>query len=98
MGDLWEKSAALVNGERQADYGDPCDTWKRIAKVFSGILGIEVTPAQAALCMVGVKVVRESKGHKEDNLVDSLGYLRIAGRLQTQEDLCESPSSETPSS
>ena len=70
-----DEAVRLVNGPRQETYSHPFDDFSRTAKIWSGILGIDVTPAQVALCMVGVKISRECHLPKRDNLVDAHGYL-----------------------
>lgn len=75
----------LVNGERQADYGTPRQNYEGIAKVWSGILfpilKRDLTPEEAALCMVGLKVQRQAMKHKRDNLVDAHGYLLVYAHI-----------------
>lgn len=67
---------SLVSGDRQQDYGHPIEDFTRTALIWEAILGIEVTPEQVALCMVGVKISREVNQHKADNIIDGCGYLR----------------------
>lgn len=86
--DSKQKAEELVNGKRQADYGHPKVNMKRIARIWSGILDIDVTPEQVALCMVGLKLARlvHSPEH-EDTQVDMMGYLRVLQRLLDPEDV-----------
>ncbi|NIS83206.1 MAG: hypothetical protein GTO14_24065 [Anaerolineales bacterium] len=72
----------LVDGERWSDYGDPRLAWDRIARLWSVVLGTHVTARQAVLCMIGMKVVRESISGKADNLDDIEGYTDILRRLE----------------
>lgn len=60
--------------ERQKSYAPPKRNFERIAKIWSVILGIEVTPEQVGLCMIGVKITREMNAHDIDNLADICGY------------------------
>ena len=46
----------------------------RIAQIWSAILDITVSAEQVGLCMIGVKISRETHQHKSDNLVDIAGY------------------------
>jgi hypothetical protein len=71
-----ETANQLVSGDRQADYGHPIDDFRKTAMIWGAILGIDVTPEQVALCMVGVKISREVNKHKADNIVDGCGYFR----------------------
>lgn len=64
----------LIHGDRQGSYGHPFEDFSRTAKIWGAILGIEVTPEQVALCMVGVKISRECNQHKDDNIIDGIGY------------------------
>lgn len=71
----------LVFGDRNADYGHPLKDFTRQATIWSQILGINVTPKQVALCMVGTKIAREINRPKDDNLVDLVGYALCYTRL-----------------
>jgi len=64
----------LVNGDRQDAYGEAYHDFSRTAKIWSAILGSDVTPQQVGLCMCGVKISRECNKHKTDNLTDLAGY------------------------
>jgi hypothetical protein len=79
----------LVNGNRQADYGTPRENYEGIARVWSGILfpilKRDITPAEAALMMVGLKLQRQAMKHKRDNLVDAHGYLLVYNHIIEEE-------------
>ncbi len=79
----------LVNGDRQSDYGTPRDNYNGIAKVWSGILSPilkrDITPAEAALMMTGLKLQRQAMKHKRDNLVDAHGYLLVYSHIIEEE-------------
>ena len=68
------EAESLVHGDRNADYGHPLDDFKRTAKIWGAILGIEIKPEQVGLCMCGVKISRECNKSKRDNMVDLAGY------------------------
>jgi len=69
------EAVSLVSGDRQKAYGHPSKNFEDIARLWSVILGIEVTPGQVGLCMVQVKLAREVFVPKRDNLVDAVGYI-----------------------
>lgn len=71
---ILEEAHRLVHGDRGEDYGHPYDDFSRTAKIWSAILGVDVTPQQVALCMVGLKISREVHRPKRDNRVDGAGY------------------------
>lgn len=64
----------LVHADRGQNYGHPYEDFSRTSKIWSAILGIEVTPEQVALCMIGVKISRECHRPQRDNRVDIAGY------------------------
>lgn len=70
-----DKAKELVGGDRQSTYGHPFEDFSRTAQIWSAILGCPVSPNQVALCMVGVKISRETHKHKDDNIIDAHGYL-----------------------
>jgi hypothetical protein len=69
------RKAAAVFGDRRRRYGRAAELFDAIARRWSVTLGISVTPAQVALCMIDVKVAR--LGHdprNSDSVVDVAGY------------------------
>lgn len=84
-GEILDEAYRLTHGERDKNYGTPYTNHKRIADIWSVILGQEITPAQVALCMVGVKIARlvETPDHL-DSFVDGAAYFAISGELATQ--------------
>ena len=77
---ILQEADRLVNGDRQASYGRPLDDFKKTAKIWTGVLleklkdGVEISPRDVPLCMVGVKMSREVNRPKRDNRVDGCGY------------------------
>jgi hypothetical protein len=80
-----EARGIVRDGDRQKEYGHPRDDWTRTAKIWSGILGIEVTPEQAMLCMIGTKISRlvHTPQH-HDSKVDIIGYAICYDRLNEE--------------
>lgn len=79
--------AYIVVLERAEEYAAPAENMAATADIWTGILrhklrpGVRLDGHEVALCMVGVKLSRESFRHKRDNIVDGHGYLGIAGDL-----------------
>lgn len=71
------EAASLVTGERQKTYGDPTVSLNRLAKLWSALLGIEVTPRQAAHMLILLKVSRDQQQPYRDNEVDICGYAHL---------------------
>lgn len=72
----------LISGDRKASYGDYNREAAWLAKVWSGILKHEVEPRLVPLMMVALKLVRQSTGHKQDNLDDAAGYIGLAAEFE----------------
>ena len=83
-----QEAALLVYGDRQGDYGTPRENYEGIAQVWSGLLHMilkrPITPEEAALMMVGLKLQRQAMKHKRDNLVDAHGYLLVYARVKEE--------------
>lgn len=74
-----EDAVGALLKERGSSWGDACITHARIAEVWSGIIGTEVTALQVSLCMEGLKLVRASiNPHDPDSFDDAAGYNRIS--------------------
>jgi hypothetical protein len=71
---LLEHAADIVT-RRRREYGEPADLFTDIAKRWSLILGVEVSPPQAVLCMIDVKLARLARDSKHfDSQADVAGY------------------------
>lgn len=81
---ILEKAQKLVDGRDKSEhYGPPEESMRRIAMIWSGILGVDVSAERVALMMLGVKAARLSIDPKhEDSLIDAGGYIRILERLK----------------
>lgn len=77
----------IINGDRQEEYGPAKESFERVASVWSAILGQPVTAEQAALCMIGLKLVRCSYKITLDSIVDICGYAGIIEKILFEEEL-----------
>lgn len=77
-----EEAQRLVYGDRNESYGHPADDFGRTARMWSAILGVDVSAKQAALCMCAVKISRECNKPGRDNLTDLAGYAAVAHRIE----------------
>ena len=73
---MLDEAGTIISGQRDAQYGGPEDNFGRIAKIWSVIFGIEITPEDVAMAMVGLKVARyaSKSGFQPDTWVDIAGY------------------------
>jgi Domain of unknown function (DUF6378) len=96
---ILEEAKRIVHGERGENYGHPFEDFSRTAQIWSAILGVEITPEQVALCMVGLKISREVNRPKRDNIVDGAGYFETLDMVKKERDRRHSmlmhPSSNT---
>ena len=80
--DLALQAIDLVYGDRPYQHGPAIEVYGKVSALWSGFLGIEITPEQAALMMVLLKIAREDTSPKDDNVVDAHGYLLVYGRIR----------------
>ena len=70
------EAARIISTERNMNYGDPEDNFDRTRKIWSVILGIDISNEDVAMMMVGLKMARYSnKGNfQPDTWIDIAGY------------------------
>lgn len=85
MTTIFEEAESIVNGDRQADYGDPADNHDRTAQLWTAYLACKVIGKgwdgvldEEDVCWLNVlqKIARQCNAKKRDNLVDVVGYVR----------------------
>ena len=93
---LLDDAKLLTTTDRREVYGHPAEDFTRIAALWTPLLGVLITPQQVGLCMIALKLARESYGHQRDTLVDIAGY---ASCIQDIEEVlpCTVPSVGPPS-
>lgn len=88
---ILEEAKRITEGVRRAEYGAPSDDFARAAYMWTGILarklrdGASITAMDIPLCMIAIKLARQSHFHKRDNLVDIAGYARTAAMVAGEE-------------
>ena len=83
-----QEAQELVMGNRQADYGHPRANYESIASLFNGylrpagVLTKDMSPDDAAMLMLLMKVGRYATGsRKRDTIVDLAGYAEVIARI-----------------
>lgn len=66
---------------RQVEYGHPLINFLNIALRWSLWKKVVFTPYDVAMMMTDTKIARQQHTHKEDNLVDGIGYLSCVDRM-----------------
>ena len=87
---ILEEAMECTSGDRRRDYAHPLPNHQRIAAYWNAHLhsvGIEgvLTPADVALMMILLKVARQARTPKRDNLVDIAGYARCVAQIEQME-------------
>tara|TARA_R110000787_G_scaffold27873_2_gene76620 strand:- start:1262 stop:1648 length:387 start_codon:yes stop_codon:yes gene_type:complete len=75
---ILEKANEIINKrseEKERMYGPFSLGMERAAKIASGCTGKDITASDMYMCMIALKLSRESYNHKEDNLLDAVAYL-----------------------
>jgi Domain of unknown function (DUF6378) len=69
------EQAARVVARRRSIYGQPIDLFEQVAKRWSLVLAVEVTAAQAILCLIDLKVARLAHDLRHlHSMTDIAGY------------------------
>ena len=77
-GELLLRQAATIVANRRAIYGDPATSMDLVARRWSITLGLTVTPAQVALCLIDLKLARLAHDPSHlDSIVDVAGYAAV---------------------
>ena len=70
-----KRAADLINGDRAKDYGNAYDNHERIAKLWSAIIGVQISVRMVYLCMIALKIARLVQNEKHiDSWIDICGY------------------------
>jgi len=77
----WLEEIAGIVTSRGSDYGSAATNHRRISELWSGYLDTYISPEQAAMCMLLVKVSRLSEGYQEDSVKDIIGYACVYNRI-----------------
>jgi len=77
-----DKAQRVIEGCKRSAYGPVEESFARIANIWSGILGHDITAKEVALMMTGLKLHREANKHSRDNLVDIHGYVLLVEKLE----------------
>ncbi len=72
--EILDRAAGIIES-RRAQYGDPLSLFEEIAQRWSLTLGTDITPAQAVLCLLDLKLSRLARDPRHaDSLLDLIGY------------------------
>lgn len=63
------------NEEKERQYGPFEEGMEKAAKIASLISGKDISTDDMYICMMALKLSRQSYNHKEDNLLDLVAYV-----------------------
>ena len=75
---ILEEANKIINTrseEKERMYGPFEEGMERAAMIASGCTGKQLTAQDIYMCLVALKLSRQSYNHKEDNLLDAVAYL-----------------------
>lgn len=88
---LLQEADSLINGQRQADYGDKLENFSQISMLWQATLARKLIPGQfltaedVAMCMMQVKLARLAKSpDHRDSTLDIAGYAGCMDKLQEE--------------
>lgn len=87
-----DEAKKCVCGGRDKDYGEPEDSFKLIASLWTAYMGDYYSAKDVALMLALLKIARAKVSDKPDNFVDLAGYSACAGEIaakQKQKPNCE---------
>lgn len=63
--------------EKSNDYGNYYTQFEKLANIFNILTNKNITAEDCVLVLILLKLLRESNNHKNDNIIDAIGYLRM---------------------
>ncbi|WP_200962214.1 DUF6378 domain-containing protein [Mycobacterium sp. Root265] len=76
-----QEAEKLIFGDREETYGDPSESFARIANLWTAYIGKLIEPQDVANLMILLKVSRTKGTFHRDSFVDIGGYAGLAERL-----------------
>jgi hypothetical protein len=83
--EILSTAEALINGDRQEEYGYARDSLGLIAAYWSAHLDHPVSASDVAVMMALLKLARaKASPQREDSWIDGAGYIALAGEMATE--------------
>jgi hypothetical protein len=84
---ILKKADEIINirsEEKERTYGPFSEGMERAAKIASASTGKHITARDMYMCMIALKLSRESYNHKEDNLLDAVAYIGALNNYENE--------------
>ena len=88
MSNILKEADKIINErseEKERNYGPFSEGMRRAALIASGATGKDITAEDMYMCMVALKLSRESYNHKKDNLLDAVAYQGVLNNLHNEQ-------------
>ena len=82
MEGVLQEAYDIIHNDRRKEYGPVDKSFNAIAAGWEQILNVKITAQEVALCMIWLKVCRETHKHNRDNIRDVCGYAALIEELQ----------------
>jgi hypothetical protein len=79
--DILQESDALINGDREKQYGSPQESFECIATMWTAYLGHMVSASDVCHMMALLKIGRLRNGAHRDSNVDAVGYMALGAEM-----------------
>ncbi len=87
---ILEEANEIINKrsqEKERMYGPFSEGMERAAMIASGSTGKTITAKDMYMCMIALKLSRESYFHKTDNLLDAAAYIGALDNYELEKEL-----------
>ncbi len=71
----------VVNGARDVQYNNPIVAFEEYSEIARVAFGLKITSIEIVKVLMAIKLGREKYKHKEDNLLDLVGYTSILNTI-----------------
>lgn len=84
--EILKRAEAVINGQREQDYGSPESNFGLIGQLWTVYLDTLVTAQDVANLMTLFKIARIKTGRgTEDSYIDAVGYMACGGEIATED-------------
>lgn len=88
--DILHEANRIITQDREHTHGQPQDSFRKIAALWSSYLDYELVSCDVAAMMILLKLVRfQNNSEHIDNPIDIAGYAAILGELSDFDNLGE---------
>ena len=84
-----QNAGRAVENVKAKEHGDKKENFKVISELWESYLNVTVTKEDVAMLMALMKIGRmktKSAPHNDDNFIDAIGYLAIAGEFSKEKE------------